>query len=66
VFLLILRRRAMRTAPFAALLLMTACSRAPLPLADPDLAAEIARIRTRNNSIDRIIFLDINLMSVYK
>jgi predicted TIM-barrel fold metal-dependent hydrolase len=39
----------MRTAPFAILLLLTACSRAPLPLADPDLAAEIARIRAIDN-----------------
>jgi uncharacterized protein len=30
-------------------LLLSACSRAPLPLADPDLAAEIARIRAIDN-----------------
>jgi hypothetical protein len=39
----------MRTAPLAILLLLTACSRAPLPLADPDLAAEIGRIRAIDN-----------------
>jgi hypothetical protein len=33
----------------AALALLTACSRAPLPLADPDLEAEIARIRAIDN-----------------
>jgi uncharacterized protein len=38
-----------RTAPFAILLLLTACAPAPLPLADPDLAAEIGRIRAIDN-----------------
>jgi hypothetical protein len=38
-----------RAAPFAALLLLTACRQAPLPLADPDLAAEIVRIRAIDN-----------------
>jgi predicted TIM-barrel fold metal-dependent hydrolase len=39
----------MRTVPFAALLLLTACGHAPLPLADPDLAAEIGSIRAIDN-----------------
>lgn len=39
----------MRAAPFAILLLLTACAREPLPLADPDLAAEIAHIRAIDN-----------------
>ncbi len=38
-----------RTAPFATLLLLTACAPAPLPLVDPDLAAEIGRIRAIDN-----------------
>jgi predicted TIM-barrel fold metal-dependent hydrolase len=38
-----------RAAPIAILLLLTACGRAPVPLADPDLAAEIARIRAIDN-----------------
>jgi uncharacterized protein len=39
----------MRIATFASLLLLTACDRAPLPPADPDLAAEIGRIRAIDN-----------------
>jgi hypothetical protein len=39
----------MRAAPFAILLLLTACTREPLPLADRDLAAEIAHIRAIDN-----------------
>jgi predicted TIM-barrel fold metal-dependent hydrolase len=34
---------------FAALALLTACARAPLPRTDPDLAAEIGRIRAIDN-----------------
>lgn len=38
-----------RRALFALLVLLAACARPPLPLADPDLAAEIARIRAIDN-----------------
>jgi uncharacterized protein len=38
-----------RTALFAAPLFFAACARAPLPLADPDLTAEIAHIRAIDN-----------------
>jgi len=38
-----------RLAPFATLLLLTNCSRGPLPSADPDLAVEIAHIRAIDN-----------------
>lgn len=40
---------AARVAPFAALLFTAACSRAPAPAADPDLTAEIGRIRAIDN-----------------
>jgi uncharacterized protein len=36
-------------APIAALLVLTACGRAPQPLADPDLVREIAKIRAIDN-----------------
>jgi hypothetical protein len=39
----------MRLIAAAALLLLAACARAPLPLADPDLAIRIARIRAIDN-----------------
>jgi len=39
----------MRNVVFASLLLLAACGHAPLPLADPDLAAEIGRIRAIDN-----------------
>ena len=38
-----------RLAAFAALLVLAGCARGPLPLTDPDLAAEIARIRAIDN-----------------
>ena len=40
---------ALRMAPFAALILLTACGRVPQPAADPQLAAEIAHIRAIDN-----------------
>ena len=44
-----MRRLATRAPLLAALLALAACSRAPLPLADPDLSAEIERIRAIDN-----------------
>jgi hypothetical protein len=38
-----------RLVTFTALLVLAGCARGPLPLADPDLAAEIARIRAIDN-----------------